>query len=135
MTRKRFVKLLMSQGVSRNRAQELARHTRERGTYKDGYTVWKLQNSLDPLSGALERATEAISKVVSAFGVACSAFSSILSVAMQEPNPFGGVCRRCGGTGVERRMQLMKTFDGPSVRGPDVLGVCPRCLGTGRELV
>lgn len=139
MTRKRYVKLLMSHGVSRNRANELAQRTRNKGNYADGYKMWKLVNDLgapmEAIGETFRRFSETVSRVASAICVAASAFSSALTVAMQEPDPFGGRCHRCGGTGVERQMQSLATFDGPSVRGPDLLGICPRCFGTGREPV
>lgn len=138
MTRKRFVKLLMSQGYSRNGANEIAIASRAiKDSYEEAYRHYTNLNSLSahvqPLTEALNSLTKAVTKIVSSFGVAASAFSSAFSVAMQEPDPFGGVCHRCGGTGLEKRMQSMATFDGPSVRGPDLFGICPRCFGTGRE--
>lgn len=140
MTRKRFVKLLMSKGVSRNRANEIAKqYSREGLSYESGYRIWKLSHFLkDPMAQIVEvvnRAIVAIQSLVSAIGAAASAFSPVLSVSLQQPSPFGGRCPRCDGTGVEHRMQAMATFDGPSVRGPDLLSVCPRCFGTGRDPV
>lgn len=139
MTRKRYIKLLMSHGVSRNQANEMAQETSMMYSYEKGYRMWKLVNDLDsPLKSigeAASRMTESLGRIVSAIGVAASAFSSALTVAMQQPDLFGGKCHRCGGTGVERQMQSMATFDGPSVQGPDVLNICSRCFGTGREPV
>ena len=140
MTRKRFVKLLMSKGVSRNQANGIAQQYISEGiSYESGYRIWKLSHFLkDPMAQigeVVNRATVAIQSLVSAIGAAASAFSSVLSVSLQQPSPFGGRCPRCYGTGVERRMQAMATFDGPSIRGPDLLSVCPRCFGTGRDIV
>lgn len=140
MTRKRFVKLLMSKGVSRNQANGIAQQYISGGlSYESGYRIWKIANSLkDPMTQigeVVNRATSAIQNLVSAIGAATSAFSSVLSVSLQQPSLFGGRCPRCDGTGVERRMQAMATFNGPSVRGPDLLSVCPRCFGTGRDPV
>lgn len=36
---------------------------------------------------------------------------------------------------IKKKQKRLATFDGPSVRGPDLLGICPRCFGTGREPV
>ena len=140
MTRKRFVKLLMSKGVSRNQANSIAQQYISEGlSYESGYRIWKVSHSLkDPITQigeVVNRATAAIQSLASAIGAAASAFSSVLSVSLQQPSPFGGRCPRCDGTGVERRMQAMATFDGPSIRGPDLLSVCPRCFGTGRDPV
>ena len=140
MTRKRFVKLLMSKGVSRNQANGIAKqYSREGLSYESGYRIWKISRSLkDPMTQigeVVNRAIAAMQSLVSAMGAAASACSSVLSVSLQQPSPFGGRCPRCDGTGVERRAQAMATFDGPSIRGPDLLCVCPRCFGTGRDPV
>lgn len=43
MTRKRYIKLLVSQGVSRNQANDLARHVFFKyKSYEEGYKMWKL---------------------------------------------------------------------------------------------
>lgn len=137
MTRKRFVKLLMSQGIGRNGANEFAQFTKDKGSYEKRYKAWKALNDLsNPLSGlgeAIQRATESVTKLVDSICAATRSFSSTLSVALQEPSPFGDVCPRCGGTGVEKRMQAMAQIGGPSVRGPDLFGICPQCFGTGRR--
>lgn len=138
MTRKRFIKTLMSKGVSRNKAQVQAQYARARGSYAKGYEAWKRVNSLsealDGLSEGVRDLAKGLSVLCSAFGVAVSAFSSAFSVALQDPSPFGDTCLRCGGTGTVPQMQSMAQFDGPSVRGPDRMTICPRCLGTGRNL-
>lgn len=141
MTRKRFVKLLMAQGISRNAANEIAwnRHLCK-GGYAEAYEAWNSVHGLScvlnsSISEMVDKATNAVETLVKAIGASVSAFSSVLTVSLQNPSPFGGVCRRCGGTGVERQMQALAQIGGPSVRGPDLLSICPRCLGTGRELV
>lgn len=139
MTRKRFVKLIMSHGVSRNRAQDLAKYTRSKGPYKEGYETWKMVNNLsDPFSSiseAILKVGEEVSRLASSICAAVNSFSSVITVSMQDPSPLGGKCPRCGGTGVELQMQALAQVGGSSVRGPDMLKVCPRCFGTGKELI
>lgn len=138
MTKKRFVKLLMSKGVSRNEANNIAKGMiKTYGNYKSGYRMWKLSTGyrLSDISDALQKATTAIGSIVDALCASVKAFSSALTVSLQNPSPLGGKCRRCGGNGVERQMQSMAQIGGPSVRGPDKLTICSRCLGTGREVL
>lgn len=141
MTRKRFVKLLMSQGVRRNTANSIARNLQTRkGGYKEAYKTWNfIHNSSHILDNSvsedLKATVRGVSTLVNAICASVRAFSSVLTVSMQKPDVFGGICHRCGGTGVEKQMQALATFEGTSVRGPDKLSICSRCLGTGRELV
>ena len=100
MTRKRFVKLLMSKGVSRNQANGIAQQYISEGlSYESGYRIWKIAHSLkDPMTQigeVVNRATAAIQSLASAIGAAASAFSSVLSVSLQQPSPFGGRCPVC----------------------------------------
>lgn len=138
MTRKRFIKLLMSNGVSRNTAELKAQCTRALESYEDGYEAWSrvddLSKALDGLTISIGDITQGVSILCSALGAAVTAFSSALSVALQDPIPFGDTCLRCGGAGTVPQMQAMAQFDGPSLRGPDRLTICPQCLGTGRNL-
>ncbi len=73
MTRKRFIKLLMSEGYSRNEAVDYARTFRRSGlSYSRMYIEW-LVNRDDPgLSAALaqlmEAAAEAVRRAVQALG-------------------------------------------------------------------
>lgn len=79
MTRKRFVKLLMAQGYSRNHAQRIAlAQQQERRSYAEAYDVltpgrWQLNaqafgEALREMVNALEIAVEAILAGVEAFG-------------------------------------------------------------------
>lgn len=138
MTRKRFIKLLMSEGVSRNEANSIAKYSiNVYSNYESGYRMWKLSTGchLSDITDAFQKAATAIGSIVDAIGASVKAFSSALTVSLQNRDTPGGKCRRCGGHGVERQMQSLAQIGGPSVRGPDKLTVCSRCLGTGRELV
>lgn len=87
MTRKRFVKLLMSQGYSRDHAQNIAlAQQQERRSYAEAYAVltpgeWRLNaqtfgEALYELAAATEIAVEAILAGVAAF---CDAFTRAMN--------------------------------------------------------
>lgn len=109
MTRKRFVKLLMSQGMSRNTANTCAAYVVTSNKsyeveYKSYDVAYKLSGAFSSLGSSFRKTIEAISTVCNAIGVAASAFSSVLTVSMQNPETFGGRCPKCGGTGLEARI-------------------------------
>lgn len=83
MTRKRFVKLLMSRGYSRNEAQAMALTQRQKGqSYAEAYaaltlTMWGIKaqgfaEAIQALAVTVQVTTEAIVEGVAAF---CDAFS------------------------------------------------------------
>lgn len=88
MTRKRFVKLLMAEGFSRNGANKIAEDVRKDGlTYAEGYDmVIRLLPLIDSLTKslpeAIRSATEAISKFATAIGEAAGAFVETFKAAM-----------------------------------------------------
>lgn len=140
MTRKRFVKLMMAQGMSRNAANVCAlfvvsSNKSYDSEYKSYAAMQRLSNSVSSLGDSFQKAAQAISAVCNAIGVAASAFSSVLAVAMEAPSAFGGKCSRCDGTGLECHMQSLAQIGGPSLRGPDSIGVCSQCLGAGRSIL
>lgn len=141
MTRKRFVKLLMAQGISRNMANRIAQNGPLcKGGYAGTYEAWNSVHGLScmlnsSISETVDKATKAIGALLDVIGTFVSAFSSVLTVPLQNPNLFGRVCSKCGGAGVVRKMQALAQIGGPIIRGPDVIGICPTCFGTGRELV
>lgn len=89
MTRKRFVKLLMAEGYSRNSANKIADDVLADGlTYAEGYDmVIRLQPLIDSLTASLPEAiryvTEAISKFAIAIGEAAGAFVDTFKAAMR----------------------------------------------------
>lgn len=99
MTRKRFIKLLMGHGVSRNEAQARAYLARNNGSYKDGYYSWERWNSLyravDKLSVTLGDITKGFSTLCLAVGVAASAFSDTFHAAVQAPELFSDEAHDC----------------------------------------
>lgn len=133
MTRKRYIKLLMSHGVSRNQAQESAYQVVSTGcSYEKGYKLWKLANSIynpsDTLSEAVSKLSKEINRVFTAAALAISAFGSTLTAALQEPSPYGGICPRCGGSGMEYVEGSLSDTSPPKYR------VCSQCMGTGKEM-
>ena len=85
MTRKRFVKLLMSQGYSRNEAQELARDAVASGmSYESAYTAARaLEYEILPsLSEAVASFTDVVLKLGAALAAATSAFVAAFQDAL-----------------------------------------------------
>ena len=88
MTRKRFVKLCMANGYSRNSANRIAEGVRAKGrTYAEGAAavraLKKLEVSLSPaLAETIERATKAINKMAKAVSAGVAAFSKAYRSAM-----------------------------------------------------
>lgn len=90
MTRKRFVKLCMSQGYSRNAANQIAMKANSEGKkYDEAYETvlasMDLMDALIPsLSKAIEQATKVIKKMATAISEGVAAFSKAFSAAMTE---------------------------------------------------
>ena len=88
MTRKRFIKLLMASGYSRNGAQVIAWEQVENcRSYADAYrahsSVKRLADAIGPeLVAALNSATDAIMRFARAVCVGMSAFSEAFSKSM-----------------------------------------------------
>lgn len=88
MTRKRFVKLAMANGYSRNSANRIAEQVNSAGkSYADAYkalaAVKKLAVTLSPaLSEAMAKATEAMGRFAKAIGEAIPAFAKAFSATM-----------------------------------------------------
>lgn len=83
MTRKRFIKLLMSQGKSRNEAVKLAQSVTE-----TGYSYQRVYDGLfnppvwDSLTGFLQRVADALLELGQAAGVAVQTLAQAVSEAM-----------------------------------------------------
>lgn len=143
MTRKRYIKLLMSEGADRNRANAMADLVLSRKlSYAEAYPRdVKILRGIDPflldvwdgLKEAIQPMVEAISQIVESASQAVSAFGSAFSVAMQGPRKSYRTCPKCGGRGVILEMQAMAQIGGMSIRGPDVMKICPACFGTGKQ--
>lgn len=96
MTRKRFVKLLMSEGYSRNEANAFAAFALIRwGEYNTAYKNKQLTNDiridwkkvdLDALNDAINKVAEAATKIVSALAKAFCAFSETFNKEMEAQN-------------------------------------------------
>ena len=90
MTRKRFVKLAMASGYSRNSANRIAEKVPASGksyaeVHKALLPFKKLTATITPaISEAVERFTKAASKIAAALGKAAAAFAEALSAAMTE---------------------------------------------------
>lgn len=90
MTRKRFVKLAMANGYSRNSANRIAGAVVADGkTYAEVYKALlafkKLTATITPaLSEAVERFTKAASKIATSLGKAAAAFTKAFQDSMAE---------------------------------------------------
>lgn len=90
MTRKRFVKLLMAEGYSRNSANTLADDVIADGySYAEGYAhitrlLPLIEKMVDPLADAVEKATEAICRFGNAVSAAASAAVQAFNAAMSQ---------------------------------------------------
>jgi hypothetical protein len=88
MTRKRFIKLLMAKGYSRNGANEIATDVLKDGyTYAEAYDqltrILPLVQAITPeVTDAIKKATEAIAKVATATVEAARAFIDTFTAAM-----------------------------------------------------
>lgn len=84
MTRKRFTKLLMAQGYSRNEANLYATRARVLGhSYETAYYLINFK-SVHIIGEAVRNAMQTISKIVNAVGAGVTAFSSAYADAMKE---------------------------------------------------
>ena len=90
MTRKRFVKLLMAEGYSRNSANDIADEVLADGfTYAEAYDhiariLPLVQAMAGPLWDAAQKAADALSRVARAVVEAASAAVQAFSAAMNE---------------------------------------------------
>lgn len=88
MTRKRFIKLLMAEGYSRNGANDIADDALKDGysyaeTYDQITRLLPLVQAITPeITDAIKKATEAIAKVVTATVEAAGAFIDAFTAAM-----------------------------------------------------
>ena len=78
MTRKRFIKLLMAQGHSRNEANEFAVNMRELGlTYDAAYRIYFcVPKVIDIIAEKIREFTETVEKMTKAFCDAADAFGA-----------------------------------------------------------
>ena len=90
MTRKRFIKLMMSQGYDRNKAYALAECARKNNiTYKNGYKaleeVKRISYDMIPkLAEIMQPIIETVTRVVRACAEGVAAFATAYSNAMSE---------------------------------------------------
>lgn len=90
MTRKRFIKLMMSQGYDRNKANELAEYVQKNNiTYQNGYKVAsEIKRIADDMIPKLAEIMQPIIETVTRFVRACAegvaAFATAYSNAMSE---------------------------------------------------
>lgn len=94
MTRKRFIKLLMSKGYSRNDAAEMAAEVPGSGqSYIEAYIradiYNRLVNNFSGIGEAAQRMSVALAKIVQAFAAGMDAFGKAYREAMEnemQPN-------------------------------------------------
>lgn len=130
MTRKRFVKLLMARGRSRNDAKDLAVKTvQKRLSYDKMYKEWKTATDigfqLTSINSKFVEGVHAFSSFVKTLEMLCAE-----PQPTKEPSLFGGVCPRCGGTGVDCGAVWLAQMRGPYGAVPphdDI--ICPMCFG------
>ena len=81
MTRKRFIKLLMAEGYSRNEANQIAEDVRADGlTYAEGFD--QVTRMLPVIQEALQRMMEAVQPVVDAiWKVSCALSEAVKAFA------------------------------------------------------
>ena len=88
MTRKRFIKLLMAEGYSRNSANKIAEDVRNDGmTYAEGFDqatkmLPVIQDTLQRMMDAIQPVVDAIWRVSCALGEAVKAFHDTFQAAM-----------------------------------------------------
>ena len=83
MTRKRFVKLMMSKGYDRNEANAYAAKARAIGSSYEAYTSTNTPQ-FNIAADALKNAINAISKFAAAAAAGLSAFNDAFNSKMQE---------------------------------------------------
>ena len=74
MTRKRFVKLMMADGYSRNDALEIAQRVQGGGSYDQTYRALHALKTLPSLQESIAQAVETAGRVIRAFADALGAF-------------------------------------------------------------
>lgn len=90
MTRKRFIKLLMAEGYSRNSANNIAGDVLKDGrSYAEAYDqitrlLPLMQAMAAPIADAVKKMTEAIGRVTRAVAEAVSAAAEAFSAAMSQ---------------------------------------------------
>jgi hypothetical protein len=94
MTRKRYIKLAMSYGVSRNKANELANNVSRFGTYEDLKQATALYRAAERIVNGAKKAAErveqffvALSETVCAAADALSDFINRVHDAISNMNP------------------------------------------------
>lgn len=67
MTRKRFIKLLMAEGCSRNEAQDLCTWVEECGSYAQAYYKLRRPSKFSEVAKAIKRLDPALHQAISDF--------------------------------------------------------------------
>ena len=83
MTRKRFVKLMMADGYSRNDALEIARRVQGDGSYAQTYTALHLLKTTPSLQETVDRLVEHCTCAMRAFVDALGAFTQTFRERME----------------------------------------------------
>lgn len=90
MTRKRFIKLLMSQGYDRNKANEIAEYVQKNNiTYKNGYKATSeikriVDDMIPKFAEIMQPIIETVTMVMRACAEGVAAFATAYSNAMSE---------------------------------------------------
>lgn len=83
MTRKRFVKLMMADGYSRNEALDVAERVQGDGSYEQTYRALHTLKSLPNLQQSISEAAETAGRIIRAFAEAMGAFVRVFNESME----------------------------------------------------
>lgn len=83
MTRKRFVKLMMADGYSRNDALEIAQRVQGGGSYHQTYLALHAIKQLPNLQDSIHQAAETCGRILRAFADALGAFARTFRESME----------------------------------------------------
>lgn len=86
MTRKRFTKLAMSVGYSRNEANSLSKLISCYDSYEDVYEHEITSLSIDEVQEAFQNVLKAVTKVVGAISAGINAFAETVRTEMEKDN-------------------------------------------------
>lgn len=82
MTRKRFIKLMMADGYSRNEAMEVAQQVQGVGSYVQTYLALHVLKTVPSLQAQIEQLAETCGRVIRAFADALGAFTRTFNESM-----------------------------------------------------
>lgn len=84
MTRKRFVKLMMSKGYSRNEATETAKLVQGDGSYAETYAAICVIKSIPDIQQTIERFVDTTVRMMNAFADGVAAFTQAFRDSMNK---------------------------------------------------